>query len=161
MYNVLSQYHVSLMNIIINHFLLLQHAIIDSTVTVVVIEDWNAWEKLDGVAHIIEKTRSCGRPTKHDSPHESEDNALKVTQPLTTSTWLGLHPTCCIVVPHENINDHITQVSSCTRLEQRFVKQAGEVYAKICVSGRARQQMIEKCTTHTICKGEVEDFQKK
>ena len=46
---------------------------------------------------------------------------------------------------------------SCTRLEQRFVKRAGEVHTKTSVSGRARQQMIEKSTTFTIYEGEVVD----
>ncbi len=47
--------------------------------------------------------------------------------------------------------------SSCIRLEQRFVKRAGEVYTKTCVSGRARQQMLEKSTTFTIYEGELVD----
>ena len=136
----------------------------------------------------IEKPRSRGRPTKHATPHLTEDNELKVIveglstlkrTPTTTSS--GLNPTCCVVVPHrllltwrkqvlstneasyisllnESIVNHMICVSpSCTRLEQRFVKRAGEVHTKTSVSGRARQQMIEKSTTFTIYEGEVVD----
>ena len=133
-----------------------------------------------------EKPRSRGRPTKHATPHETRDE-LKVTveglsalKCALTNRSLDLNPTCCIVVPHrlllawrkqvlsneasyismlnKSIVNHMICVSSsCTRLEQRFVKRAGEVYSKTCVSGRARQQMIEKSTTFTIYEGELVD----
>ena len=134
----------------------------------------------------IEKPRSRGRPPKHTTPHETGDE-LKVTveglsalKCTSTSKSLDLNPTCCIVVPHrlllawrkqvlsneasyismlnESIVDHIICVSSsCTRLEQQFIKRAGEVYSKTRVSGRARQQMIEKSTTFIIYEGELVD----
>ena len=58
---------------------------------------------------------------------------------------------------NESIVNHMICVSSCTRLEQQFVKRAGEVYAKTGVSRRARQQMIEKSTTFTIYDKELVD----
>ena len=130
-----------------------------------------------------EKPRSRGRPPKHGTLHETRDSELKVTVEGVSAlkhTALDLSPICCIVVPHrlllawrkqvlsneascisvlnDSIVDHMICVSSsCTRLEQRFVKQAGEVFTKTSVSGRARQQMLEKSTTFTIYEGELLD----
>ena len=126
-------------------------------------------------------------PKHATSSHEPRDHELKVAvegvsavKGSMTSRSRGMNPTCCIVVPHrlllawrqqvlssqasyisllnESITNHMICVSaSCVRLEQRFVKRAGEIFTKTSAAGRVRQQILEKSTTFTLFEGDLVD----
>ena len=134
-----------------------------------------------------ENPRPRGRPPKHVA-HAKRSDELKVTlagmsalESSMTKSSLDKNPICSIIVPHhrllawrqkalshatpyisqlnENIEDHVIYVSSsCTRLEQRFVKRDGEIYTKASKPGRSRQQVMEKSTTFALFHGELVNF---
>ncbi len=84
----------------------------------------------------VETPRSRGRPTKHATPQT--ENALKVTvEGLSalkcnpTSTSLGLHPTCCIVVPHRLLLTWRKQVLS--KNEASYISMLNGSIVDMCI----------------------------